>query len=77
MGAGGNFCMIRALKVGEATAVSPFDYMRLIFSGILAYFLFAEVPTLTMVCGALIIVSSIFYILHREAKTKHREVANT
>ncbi len=76
MGAGGNFCMIRALKVGEATAVSPFDYMRLIFSGILAYFFFAEVPTFTMICGALIIVSSTFYIMHREAKAKTRKVAS-
>ena len=70
VGAGGNFCMIRALKVGEATAVSPFDYMRLIFSGIFAYFLFAEIPTLSVVLGALIIISSALYILHREAKVK-------
>ncbi|WP_169566094.1 DMT family transporter [Sneathiella limimaris] len=72
-GAGGNFCMIRALRVGEATAVSPFDYMRLIFSGIFAYFLFAEVPTLTMVAGALIIVASTLYIFQREAKARKRE----
>ncbi|WP_025899954.1 DMT family transporter [Sneathiella glossodoripedis] len=75
VGAGGNFCMIRALKVGEATAVTPFDYTRLIFSGIFAYLLFAEVPTLMMVVGALIIVSSSLYILNREARIKARKLA--
>lgn len=72
VGAGGNFCMIRALSAGEATAVSPFDYMRLVFSGIFAYFLFSEVPTLGMISGALIIVSSTLYILHRETKANKK-----
>jgi len=67
VGSAGNFCMIRAFAVGEATAVSPFDYTRLIFSGALAYFVFGEVPTLGMVAGAGIIVFSTLYIVHREA----------
>jgi drug/metabolite transporter (DMT)-like permease len=62
-----NFCAIRAFAVGEATAVAPFDYTRLIFSGILGFLLFAEVPTLAMVIGACIIVASSLYIVRREA----------
>jgi len=70
VGTGGNFCMIKAFGIGEATAVSPFDYTRLIFAGILAYFFFNEVPTLGMVIGAVIIVGSSIYIMQREARVK-------
>jgi len=67
IGSGGNFCMIRALAIGEATAVTPFDYTRLIFSGILGFLFFAEVPNIWMVVGAGIIVASSLYIIQREA----------
>ncbi|OUR78791.1 hypothetical protein A9Q83_06195 [Alphaproteobacteria bacterium 46_93_T64] len=76
VGTGGNFCMIRAFGIGEATAVSPFDYTRLIFSGILAYFIFSEVPTLGMIAGAFIIVGSSIYIMQREARVKARTKAS-
>ncbi|MCC3303293.1 DMT family transporter [Sneathiella sp. HT1-7] len=66
-GSGANFCAIRAFSVGEATAVAPFDYTRLIFSGFLGFFIFAEVPTLAMLIGACIIVASSLYIVRREA----------
>ncbi|MFC4272365.1 EamA family transporter [Sneathiella chungangensis] len=66
-GSGANFCAIRAFSVGEATAVAPFDYTRLIFSGLLGFIVFSEVPTLAMVIGAGIIVISSLYIVRREA----------
>ncbi|MCF8465799.1 MAG: DMT family transporter [Sneathiella sp.] len=66
-GSGANFCAIRAFSVGEATAVAPFDYTRLIFSGILGYLVFAEIPNPEMVFGAGIIVASSLYIIRREA----------
>lgn len=67
VGSGANFCMIRAFSIAEATVVAPFDYTRLIFSGILAFFLFAEIPSFWMVVGACIIVTSSLYIILREA----------
>jgi len=66
-GSGANFCAIRAFSIGEATAVAPFDYMRLIFSGILGFLIFAEIPDIWMVMGACIIVASSLYIVRREA----------
>ncbi len=67
LGSGANFCAIRAFAVGEATAVAPFDYTRLIFSGVLGYLVFSEIPTLGMIIGALIIVGSSLYIVRRES----------
>ncbi len=74
-GSGANFCAIRAFSVGEATAVAPFDYTRLIFSGFLGFFIFAEVPTLAMLVGAGIIVASSLYIVRREAGLGKRKPA--
>lgn len=66
----GNYCVIHALSVGEATAVSPFDYSRLIYSGLLGFLFFSEIPDVWMLVGAMIIIASSIYIARREAKQK-------
>jgi drug/metabolite transporter (DMT)-like permease len=60
--------VIRGFRIGEATAVSPFDYSRLIFAAGFGFVFFAEVPDLWTVLGALIIVVSTVYIAQREAR---------
>lgn len=62
------YCVIRALKVGEATAVMPFDYARLLYATALGYLLFAELPTASTALGAGIIVAATLYIARREAR---------
>lgn len=68
LGAAGQSCAIRGFRVGEATAVVPFDYSRLLFAGALGYVLFGDVPTLNTLAGAALIVVSTLYIALREAK---------
>jgi drug/metabolite transporter (DMT)-like permease len=72
VGSAGNYCIIKAFSHGEATAVAPFDYTRLIFAGIFGYLAFGEIPTSNMIIGAGIIVASSLYIVHREAIVKRR-----
>lgn len=57
-----------AFSSGESSAIAPFDYMRLIFAGLLGYLFFAEVPDVWSLAGAAIIMGSTFYIMRREAK---------
>lgn len=64
----GHSCLIHGLRVGEATAVMPFDYTRLILSGIAGYMFFFEVPDPYTILGAIMIVGSTFYIARREAR---------
>lgn len=64
----GHSCLIHGLRVGEATAVMPFDYTRLILSGIAGYIFFIEVPDPYTITGAIMIVGSTFYIARREAR---------
>lgn len=68
LGAAGQSCAIRGFRVGEATAVVPFDYSRLLFAGALGYVLFGDVPTTNTLAGAALIVASTLYIALREAR---------
>jgi drug/metabolite transporter (DMT)-like permease len=67
-GSGGQYCMVRAFRVGEATAVLPVDYLRLILATAVGYFLFAEVPDRWTALGAAIVVAATLYIALREAR---------
>jgi len=62
--------LTQALKVGETTVVLPFDFLKLIWVAMLGYWLFGEVADLWTWVGAAIIISSAFYMAHRERMVK-------
>ncbi len=64
----GHTCLIHGLRVGEATAVMPFDYTRLIFAGLAGYIFFLEIPDPYTIGGALLIILATLYIARRESK---------
>lgn len=74
LGVSGQFCNIRSYRLGEATAMAPFGYLRLIFAGFFGYILFAERPDLWMWIGAGIIIASTLYIAIQEARRKEAPV---
>ncbi|MCV0427686.1 MAG: DMT family transporter [Roseibium sp.] len=65
-GAGGHFLFILAHRVAPAPVLAPFNYTQIIWMIALGYFIFADVPTLTTLVGAAIVISSGLYILYRE-----------
>lgn len=56
---------IQAIKVGEASAIAPMEYSRLLYAGIIGFIFFAEIPTIWTLSGAGIIVASTLYTMHR------------
>ena len=58
---------IQAFKAGEAAAIAPMEYSRLLYAVFIGIVFFAEVPTLWTLGGAGIIVASTLYTLHRNA----------
>lgn len=62
-------CFIRAFAMGEASAIAPVDYSRLVLAAIAGFLLFGDVPDRYTIVGALIIVGSSFYIIRREAQS--------
>ena len=69
LGMGGNlilFFILKAFTHADATALSPYRYLELLSSTIIAYITFGEVPSKSTIYGALIIVPSTFFIIYSE-----------
>lgn len=65
--------IVRAFRVGEASFVAPFDYVRLLFAGTAGVIFFAEVPDIWTYVGAVLIIGSTLYIARREAMKARQE----
>ena len=72
IGALSQYLWILAFRAGEASAVAPFDYLRLLFAGVIGLVLFQEMPDGWTIGGAAVIVASTVYIAQREARLKRR-----
>jgi drug/metabolite transporter (DMT)-like permease len=55
-------CYIKAVSFGDASAVVPADYMRLVFAIGMGLFVFHETPDLVATAGAAVVIVSTFYI---------------
>ncbi len=72
LGMSSQAAFFQACRVGEMTAVTPFDYSRLIFAVAFGYLLFDELPDAWTAGGAAIIVASTLFIARREARLARR-----
>ncbi|MEK9945792.1 MAG: DMT family transporter [Alphaproteobacteria bacterium] len=66
----GHLALAQAFKESDATAVLPFDFMRLIWASALGFLVFAEIPDIWTWIGGAVIFSSTVYIAFREARQK-------
>ncbi|MEL7108786.1 MAG: DMT family transporter [Pseudomonadota bacterium] len=62
------FCFIYAMSIGDASFLSPIDYLRLPMSAVADFWVFRLVPGVSVWIGAAIIVVSTFYIGWRERR---------
>jgi drug/metabolite transporter (DMT)-like permease len=62
----------RALALIDASAAAPFEFLRLPFAALIAYFMFAEIPKLTTWLGGAVIFAAAIYIARREAVAARR-----
>lgn len=67
--------LARAFLHGEATAVMPFDFVRLILAGFVGALLFNEPLDVWTWAGASIILGTTIYMAHREAQIHRRTKA--
>jgi len=67
----------RALKIGDASATQPYDFLRLPTTAGVGWIAFGETSDIYTWIGAAVIFSSTIYITHREALAKRREAAAT
>ena len=64
----GQFANIAGFRAGEASAVAPMDYSRMVFAVLIGIVIFLEWPSLATLAGALIIVGTSFYTVRAERR---------
>ncbi|WP_170413995.1 DMT family transporter [Ruegeria atlantica] len=70
----GYYGIVTAMRIGEASALTPFRYTRLVFSIAAGMLMFGERPDLMTIAGASLIIGSGMYTFIRERRLA-REMA--
>lgn len=64
----GQTCMVLSLRAGEAAAVAPFGYTRILYATLFGFLLFGEIPEWTTFAGAAVIIAATLYLAVRERR---------
>jgi drug/metabolite transporter (DMT)-like permease len=76
---GGLFQVINAeaYRYAETSALAPFEYAALLFSVVLAYFVFQDVPPIYTIVGGLVIIGSGLYVIWWERQNMAEQTAGS
>lgn len=74
MGNVSNLCLIAALRRAPASTLAPFNYATLAFAAVFGYLIFDQFPDQWTITGALVIVASGLYVIHREAVQRRKRM---
>lgn len=70
-GCSGQFCVTAAYRYAPAREISVYDYSQVIFSAILGYFFFTQLPDLLSVAGYVVVIAMaviMFFLSKRHAR---------
>ena len=67
-------CVNRSLKLAPASVVVPYQYSMIVWAVAFGYVVFGDVPHVTTIVGAVIIIGAGFYIFLREQALGRIEV---
>ncbi|MEZ7814043.1 MAG: drug/metabolite transporter (DMT)-like permease [Paracoccaceae bacterium] len=68
LGGLGQIFLTAGYREADASVVAPFDYTSMIFALLIGYFIFAEVPSLTTMAGAGLVIFAGILIIWREGR---------
>lgn len=63
---------IKGMALGDAAAMAPIDYTRLVFAILFGFVMFQEVPNLITMAGALVVIGATLVITLREMRVKRQ-----
>jgi drug/metabolite transporter (DMT)-like permease len=64
----GHYTFTRAMQTVELTVLQPFSFLQLVWATLLGFYVFSEVPDVWTLTGGAVIIASVTYIAHREAR---------
>jgi drug/metabolite transporter (DMT)-like permease len=68
----GQLLMTESYRHADVSVLAPIDYLSLVLSVLLGYFIFAEVPTWQMLVGGGIVLATGLYLILRERGMRRR-----
>lgn len=71
-GAIGYYCIVRGMRLGEASVLAPFRYSRILFAMLVGAVVFGERVDMTTIVGVGLIISAGIYSFEREARKNRR-----
>ena len=66
-------CINRSLKLAPASVVVPYQYSMIVWAVIFGFVVFGDVPSISTIIGAAIIIGAGFYIFLREQQLGREE----
>jgi drug/metabolite transporter (DMT)-like permease len=68
LGAGGHYCMTRAFRATDISAVQPVKFLELVWAAILGVLVFGTVPAGATVAGGVVILVSTLLLARHESR---------
>lgn len=68
LGAGGHYCMVRAFRVADISAVQSVKFLELVWAAILGWIVFGTAPAGATVAGGLVILASTLLLARHESR---------
>ncbi len=68
IGGCGQLLITSAFRNAPAAVIAPFDYVSMLYVSLIGYAVWGDVPDHALLIGAVIVIASGLYILHRETR---------
>jgi len=70
LGAGGHYCMTRAFRVADISAVQSVKFLELLWAALLGWSVFGSVPATVTVVGGIVIFASTLLLARHESRVR-------
>ena len=71
LGSAAHYCVARGLAVADASATQSVKFLDLVWSALMGWLVFSEIPTQTTLIGGVVICSATIWIARREARARN------
>jgi drug/metabolite transporter (DMT)-like permease len=76
IGAGAQVLLTQAFRRAPPAVVAPFEYTGMVWASLFGWMVFGDLPTVPVLAGAMVIIGSGLYILHRETLVARRRLGS-
>ncbi|MBF5094378.1 DMT family transporter [Azospirillum sp. INR13] len=76
IGAGAQVLLTQAFRRAPPAVVAPFEYTGMVWASLFGWMVFGDLPTAPVLLGAMVIIGSGLYILHRETAVARRRLGS-